>query len=85
MFAGVELVADKHSKRPFTPAANVATRAAKLALDEGVIVYPCSGSTAEEGSDSLLVAPPYVTTESDLERMATRLARALHRLERELA
>lgn len=85
MFAGVELVADKHSKRPFTPATNVAARAAKLALDEGVIVYPCSGSTAEEASDSLLVAPPYVITESDLERMATRLARALHRLERELA
>jgi adenosylmethionine-8-amino-7-oxononanoate aminotransferase len=58
----------------------VAGRATALALAEGVIVYPCGGGGDQESGDYLLLAPPFVTSEHDLELMVARLARALGRL-----
>jgi adenosylmethionine-8-amino-7-oxononanoate aminotransferase len=85
LLAGVELVANQDTKQPFPPAAAIAARATRLALDEGVIVYPCSGGVDGESGDYLLLAPPFVTSDEDLERMAERTGRALARLGRELA
>ena len=50
-----------------------------------MIVYPCSGGVDGEMGDYLLLAPPFVTSDEDLERMAERTGRALRRLGRELA
>jgi adenosylmethionine-8-amino-7-oxononanoate aminotransferase len=85
LLAGVELVADTGTGQPFPPSAAIAARATRLALDEGVIVYPCSGGVDGESGDYLLLAPPFVTSDEDLERMAERTGRALARLGRELA
>jgi adenosylmethionine-8-amino-7-oxononanoate aminotransferase len=81
----VELVADTGTGEPFPASAAIAARATRLALDEGVIVYPCSGGADGERGDYLLLAPPFVTSAEDLERMAERTGRALARLGRELA
>jgi adenosylmethionine-8-amino-7-oxononanoate aminotransferase len=78
--AGVELVADPTTRQPFPPAQEMAACATRLALDEGVIVYPCTGGIDGEAGDYVLLAPPFVTSEDDLERMAERLGRALARL-----
>jgi len=85
LLAGVELVADRGTGQPFPAPAGIAARAARLALEEGVIVYPCSGGVDGERGDYLLLAPPFVTSDEDLERMAERTGRALARLGRELA
>jgi adenosylmethionine-8-amino-7-oxononanoate aminotransferase len=82
--AGVELVADQRTKRPFPASSGVAARATRIALQEGVIVYPCGGGIDGEAGDYILLAPPFVTSEEDLERMSERFGRALHRLGREL-
>ncbi len=84
LLAGVELVADQDSRRPFAASAGTAARATRLALDEGVIVYPCGGGVDGESGDYLLLAPPFVTSDDDLGQMAERLGRALRRLGREL-
>ncbi len=78
--AGVELVADKETKRPFPSKAACSARAARLGLEEGVVVYPCSGGVDGEDGDCLLLMPPFVTTERDLVEMIGRLATALERL-----
>ena len=82
--AGVELVADKAAKATFAAGMGVAQRAASLALDEGVIVYPGNGGVDGDAGDHLLVMPPFVASEDDLEQMCARLARALERLGGEL-
>jgi len=58
---------------------------AGLALDEGVIVYPCSGGLDGEAGDYLILAPPFVTSDDELEQMVRRTGRALRRLGDELA
>jgi adenosylmethionine-8-amino-7-oxononanoate aminotransferase len=82
--AGIELVADRAAKTPFATKAAMAARAASLCLDEGVVVYPCSGGVDGESGDYLLMMPPFVTPEDDLVRMAERTGRALARLGREV-
>jgi adenosylmethionine-8-amino-7-oxononanoate aminotransferase len=82
--AGVELVADRSAKLPFPPRAGIAARAAAYGLEEGVIVYPCSGGIDGDAGDFLLLMPPFVTAEDELERMAEYLGRALARLGREV-
>ena len=82
--AGLELVSDRHSKLPFDPKAEVSARAASYCLEEGVIVYPCAGGVDGESGDYLLVMPPFVTSEDELDQMAVRTGRALARLSREL-
>jgi adenosylmethionine-8-amino-7-oxononanoate aminotransferase len=82
--AGVELVADQATKATFAAGTGAAQRAASLALDEGVIVYPGSGGVDGEAGDHLLVMPPFVASEADLEQMCARLGRALERLGGEL-
>jgi adenosylmethionine-8-amino-7-oxononanoate aminotransferase len=85
LLGGVELVADTGTKQPFPPAAGIAARATRLALDEGVIVYPCSGGVDGEAGDYLILAPPFVSSDGDLEQMVERTGRALRRLGQELA
>ena len=84
LLAGVELVADRPSKQPFPPASAMAGRAARYALDEGVIVYACGGGVNGEAGDYVLLMPPFVTEVDDLRRMAERLGRALLRLSRDV-
>jgi adenosylmethionine-8-amino-7-oxononanoate aminotransferase len=51
-----------------------------------VIVYPCSGGVdGGEAGDYLILAPPFVTSDDDLEQMVQRTGRALRRLGQELA
>ncbi len=84
LLAGVELVSDRVTKRPFPARAGVAVTAASYAMDEGVIVYACSGGVDGEDGDYLLLMPPFVSTTEELTEMVTRLGRALERLSADL-
>jgi hypothetical protein len=85
LLGGVELVADTGTKQPFPAPAGIAARATRLALDKGVIVYPCSGGVDGEAGDYLILAPPFVSSDDDLEQMVERTGHALRRLGHELA
>ncbi len=73
---GIELVEDRATRTPFARARRTAERVAERALGLGLILYPTAGIHGLEG-DALMVAPPFVTTESELDEMATLLGRAL--------
>jgi adenosylmethionine-8-amino-7-oxononanoate aminotransferase len=83
LLAGVELVADPATKRPFPAAAATAATAARYGMEEGVIVYPCSGGVDGEEGDYLLLMPPFVSSSDELATMAARLGRALRRLSKD--
>jgi adenosylmethionine-8-amino-7-oxononanoate aminotransferase len=85
LLGGVELVDDTGTKQPFPAPAGIAARATRLALDKGVIVYPCSGGVDGEAGDYLILAPPFVSSDDDLEQMVERTGHALRRLGHELA
>lgn len=78
---GIEFVADPKTKEPFEPAAQVTDQIVDGAFANGLIVYPCRGLIAANAGDAILVAPPLVITEEELETLVSRLERTLQMIE----
>jgi 4-aminobutyrate--pyruvate transaminase len=70
MIGGVELVADKRSKRSFAPQHGVGPRAVQFAEAEGIIVRAVLG-------DVLTLCPPLIITAAEIDELFDRLTRAL--------
>ncbi len=63
---GLELVADRETKRPFDPALAMFQRVMKAGFANGLIVYPTGGNVDGEKGDQLIVAPPYNASRAEL-------------------
>jgi 4-aminobutyrate--pyruvate transaminase len=72
LMGGLELVADKRSKRAFDPKQGVAARCVRLAEEEGLIVRAVVG-------DTVTVCPPLIISADEIDELFARLARALDR------
>ncbi len=77
LFWGVELVADRASKRPFDPAVKLHARVKAAAMEHGLMVYPMGGTIDGERGDHVLLAPPFIAREADLAEIADRFATAI--------
>jgi adenosylmethionine-8-amino-7-oxononanoate aminotransferase len=77
LFRGIELVADRDTKTPFDPALGVAGRIKKAALAEGLICYPMSGTRDGRLGDHILLAPPFIIEEAQIDELVGKLSKAL--------
>ena len=77
LFRGVELVADRESKTPFEPGRRIAARLKAAAFEAGLICYPMSGTRDGRLGDHVLLAPPFIIEEVQIDELVTRLVRAL--------
>jgi adenosylmethionine-8-amino-7-oxononanoate aminotransferase len=73
LMIGVELVADRPSRRPFSRAEQRAEGVGAEAFRRGLITYPGGGGASGADGDTVLLAPPFVVTEAELEEMAAIL------------
>jgi 4-aminobutyrate--pyruvate transaminase len=72
LVGGIELVADKRSKRSFEPKAGVAAQAVRFAQQEGLIIRYLAG-------DVISICPPLIIAPGEIDELFARLARALDR------
>jgi adenosylmethionine-8-amino-7-oxononanoate aminotransferase len=77
MLWGVEFVADRQTKTPFPPEFHFGRRVGDLAFERGVIFYPGSGSVDGARGDHLLIAPPFVITEEEIDEVVSVLRKAV--------
>ena len=70
LIGGLELVADKPSKRSFDPKLGVAARCVAAAQAEGLIVRSLAG-------DTVSLCPPLIISAAELDMVFERLSRAL--------
>ena len=77
LFRGVELVAERPSKEPFDPDFKLHARVKAAAMREGLCVYPMGGTIDGRRGDHVLLAPPYIVGDSDIDEIVARLARAI--------
>ena len=77
LFMAIELVKDRTSKRPFDANAKLHARIKSAALERGLIVYPMGGTLDGESGDHVLLAPPFIASEADLDTIVERLASAI--------
>ncbi len=69
LIGGLEIVADKDSKRPFDPATQVAAHCMDVARENGLIVRAIG--------DTIAICPPLIITEDEAGELFARLDRAL--------
>jgi len=77
LFMGVELVADRATKKPFDPKLKLHARIKAECMARGLMTYPMGGTIDGQSGDHVLLAPPFITTESDLDEIVGRLAAAI--------
>lgn len=77
LFRGLEFVADREAKQPFDPALGLAGKLKKAAFAEGLICYPMPGTRDGRHGDHVLLAPPFIASEAELDDMVGRLSRAV--------
>jgi adenosylmethionine-8-amino-7-oxononanoate aminotransferase len=82
LLRGVEFVSDKHSKRPFAPELNFAGRVTTAALQRGLLVYPIQGCVDGVSGDHLLIAPPAVITEDQIDWAVDQLKNSIEEASR---
>lgn len=68
LFWGVEFVADRKNKTPFDPKLGLAGKLKKAAFAEGLICYPMPGTRDGRNGDHILLAPPFIASEAELDQ-----------------
>jgi 4-aminobutyrate---pyruvate transaminase len=72
LVGGLEMVADKRTKKPFEPKQGVGARCVAFAEAEGLIVRALAG-------DTLSLCPPLIISAHEIDELFDRLTRALDR------
>lgn len=79
LFRGVELVADRDTKAPFDPARKLHARIKAEAFEAGLICYPMGGTIDGQRGDHILLAPPFIIEDAQIDELVGKLAGAIDR------
>jgi hypothetical protein len=74
---GIELVADRATTDPFPRRERRVEAVVAAARERGVLVYSGTGAANGVDGDTLLLGPPFVTTEDELVAIADAVAGAI--------
>ena len=73
LFRGVEIVKDRFTKEPFSRKLNIANNIKKEALNLGLICYPMQGTVDGIIGDHILIAPPFIINEDEINEISSKL------------
>jgi adenosylmethionine-8-amino-7-oxononanoate aminotransferase len=77
LFRSVELVADRDTKAPFAPQPKLHVQVKREAMARGLMVYPMGGNIDGVNGDIVLLAPPFIVTEGQVDVIVERLGDAI--------
>ena len=77
LMVGIELVEDRETRRPFPRAARLTEAVVRATRDAGVLVYSGTGNANGVDGDTILLGPPFVITDPELERIADTVGTAV--------
>ena len=77
LFRGIEIVQDRSTKEPFPKDFNVAGKIKKKALDIGLICYPMQGTVDGIKGDHILIAPPFIINEDEINEISSKIKRVI--------
>ncbi len=77
LMLGMEFVADRATKEPFPAARKFAYTLADEAFERGLIVYPSSGNVDGVRGDMIMIAPPFVISEGEMDEIVEVLGEAV--------
>ncbi|MCL2894407.1 aspartate aminotransferase family protein [Brenneria tiliae] len=74
LFVGVELVKNRGTKETFDPAIKLHASIKRHCMAKGLLVYPMGGTVDGQYGDHILIAPPFIVTEQQLDFVVETLA-----------
>jgi adenosylmethionine-8-amino-7-oxononanoate aminotransferase len=77
LFRAIELVADRAGKTVFDPGLRLHARIKRAALERGLMVYPMGGTIDGKRGDHVVLAPPFIIAEAELDAVVDRLGDAV--------
>ncbi|MET0772850.1 MAG: aminotransferase class III-fold pyridoxal phosphate-dependent enzyme [Candidatus Limnocylindrales bacterium] len=77
LMVGIELVADRETRQPFPRSTGVTERVVAAARSAGVLVYSGTGNANGVDGDQLLLGPPFVITDAELDRVVEVVSTAV--------
>ena len=73
LFWALEFVTDRGTKQTFDPALKLNERVKAEGMARGLAAYPMGGTIDGRNGDHIILAPPYIVTESDIDMIVARL------------
>ena len=67
LFWGIELVHDKANRIPFAPEKRVTDKVLAAALRRGLFFYPANGMAGQGRGDAMMLTPPFVIGDEEIE------------------
>lgn len=77
LFIGIELVRDRESRQAFADSSALAAQLKQRAMDNGLIIYPGSGSVDGKQGTHILLAPPFIYQDQHIDELINKLSRVL--------
>jgi adenosylmethionine-8-amino-7-oxononanoate aminotransferase len=74
---GIELVRDRTTREPFAASTNLAHQVVVASVMRGVFFYPITGMAGPQVGDTIIVAPPLIVREDEIELIASTLRTGL--------
>ncbi len=69
MMVGFEFVTDKKTKEPFPPQKEISRVFSEITFERGLVTYPCAGTVRGVAGDTILMAPPLITTKAQIDEI----------------
>lgn len=77
LLLALELVADRASKKPFDPSIPLASAIKNAGMDQGLMIYPSSGTIDGIRGSHILLAPPYIVNNSQIDEITDKVSEAI--------
>lgn len=77
LFVGIEFVQDRLSKAAFDPRLKIHAQLKVSGMQHGLLTYPSGGTIDGVRGDHVLLAPPFICTETDIELICERFVKAV--------
>ncbi len=77
LMQAIELVAERGAKTPFPGARGIAAAIKREAMARGLICYPMGGVIDGRSGDHVMLAPPFIVGEDEIDLIVDRLGQAV--------
>ncbi len=84
LLAGIELVTNRKNKKPFPVDQRMGLRLQNICLKNGLYVYPGRVSSIVDGGDHIMLAPPFIIEDDEIDRIVDILDISLAQLSKDL-
>ena len=84
LLTAIEFVKNQKTKEPFARSLKVAEKVIDLAFENGLVLYPGTGFVDGVNGDLVMVGPPLIIEESQIDELIEILKRTFSQVEKEL-